>query len=122
MAHGQKRINLVAGRTQCKGVGPLFGCYARELLHRLRVEYVDGARVSDGNVEALVYAIKKHNVWRSTQRVLTEDFSGMGIERDQHPRVAGAEQPTSVEIEIKSMRAGRRDGECAIDAFGVPRV
>src|SRR5262245_39257150 len=122
MALGQKRVDLVAVGPEREGVGPPLRCDTCELLHRLGVEYVDDARVADGDIEALVYAIKAHYVWRATQGVLTQDFSAMGIEGDQHPGIASAEQPMGVEIEIEPMRASRRDGECALDTFGLSRV
>src|SRR5262245_60331962 len=121
MVRRQKRVDLLAIRSEREGVGPLFRCHTCELLHRFGVEYVDGAWVADGNIEAFVHPIEEHDIGRTTQEVLTEDFS-VRIERDQLPRVAGAEQTMGVEIEIEPMRAGRRDSESARDAIGLPCV
>src|SRR5262245_60089277 len=84
MAGGEKDVELVALWCERKRVRALFGRYASELLHRLRVEHVDGARVAYRDVEAFVYAIEEHDIWGAAQGILTQDFSGRRIERDQH--------------------------------------
>src|SRR5262252_4558994 len=56
VARGWKRVDLVAGRGERESVRSLFGCDTRELLHCLRIEYVDDAGVANGDVEASVHA------------------------------------------------------------------
>src|SRR6202040_3788288 len=93
-----------------------------ELPHRFRVENIDDARVACGNIESLVDAIEKHDIWGAAQRILSQHLPGTRIERDQLTRIAGAEQAMRVGIEIEPVRANRGDRECARDAVGLPYV
>src|SRR3984893_5743292 len=84
----QKHVNLVASGGQRGGVRALFGCDSTELPHRFRVENIDDARVACGNIESLVHAIEKHDIWGAAQRILSQHLPGMRIERDQLTRIA----------------------------------
>src|SRR5262245_39350799 len=54
MAGGEKRVELIAGGCESKGVCALFGHHACEFFHCFRVEDVDDARVTNRYVEAIV--------------------------------------------------------------------
>ena len=65
MAGREKGVELPAIGCERKRMRAFFGSDAPELLHRLRVEYVDGAWPANGNVETSVRAIEEHDVWRA---------------------------------------------------------
>src|SRR5215467_6551172 len=113
----QKRVDFVASRGQREGVRSLFGCDSSKRLHRFRVEYIYGAGVAYCDIEAFVHAIEKHDIRRAAQGVPSQDLPGPRIERDQFPRVAGAEQALRVGIKIEPVRANRGDREYARDAL-----
>jgi len=122
MARREKGVDLIARRGERNGVRSLFGRDASELLHCLRVEYVDAARLAYGDIQASVHAIEEHDIGCATQGVLAQDLAGLRIERDQLARVAGAEETLRVEIEIQSVSAGRRNGQCARNPIGLSCV
>src|SRR5262249_43498940 len=89
---------------------------------RFRIEYIDGPQVAYCDIEAFVHAIEKHDIRRAAQEVLSQDLAGPRIERDQFPRVTGAEQAMRVGVEIEPVRANRGDREYARDAKSLPCV
>src|SRR5262245_24831102 len=65
MAGREKGVELAAVGCERKRMRARFCSNASELLHRPRVEYVDGARAANGNVETSVRTIEEHDVWRA---------------------------------------------------------
>jgi hypothetical protein len=66
MTGREKGVELAAIGCERKRVRAFLGSDAPELLHRLCVEYVYGARAADGNIKASVHAIEEHDIWRAT--------------------------------------------------------
>ena len=100
----------------------LFGCDSSKRSHRFRVEYIDGARVAYCDIEAFVHAIEKHDIRRAAQGVPSQDLPGPRIERDQFPRVAGAEQAMRVGIEIEPASIATTASVCEPGLAGSPTL
>jgi hypothetical protein len=66
MAAREKGVELTAIGRERKRMRASFGIDAPELLHRPCVEYVDGARAANGNVDTSVRTIDEHDIWRAT--------------------------------------------------------
>ena len=68
MVGGEEGVKLAATGCEGKRVRALFGRDASELLHRLRVEDVDGARAAYGDIKAFAHAIEEHDIDRRRDR------------------------------------------------------
>src|SRR5262249_4269012 len=75
--------------------------------HRGNIDNVDHAGIADGDIKVTGPRIKKNYVRSAAEANLTEDTARRGLDREQNPRIARAEQAVRSRIEVETMRAFR---------------
>ena len=72
----------------------------------VRVEDLDDAGIADRHVEAAQRGIEEPTSGAPAIGSAGEDRAAVGVDLDQHPGVAGAEQAAARDIEVQPVRAG----------------
>jgi hypothetical protein len=92
-------------------VGSFFRWNLSDVFHRPRVDYVDHARIVDGDIGAAMQRIEENLVRCTAQGALPQELARMRVEGKQHAGVAGVEQAVRTKIKVEPVGASRWNWE-----------
>ena len=106
MAVRQQRVYEVARGVERQGVGALLGHHGLDPAQRAGVEHLDETGIADRHIEPGKRGVEEDHVGHAGELSRADDGAGVGVELDEPPGVARAEQPAGGDVEVEPMGAG----------------